>query len=278
MDKTNTPTMKDKILNYLKDSAKRPLSAEELAKELHLKGRAVTEYWKTMKELEDTAVIICNRSGLYGLPSQMNLVVGRLSMNSKGYGFIIPDEKPADGNDVFVPGAMLGSAMNGDRVVARLSSSSVRGRNAEGEIIRVIERANSKVVGTFELSDGFAFVRPDDKKIGQDIFIGAGKYGNAADGMKVVAEITRWPEARRNAEGKIVEVLGWADAPGVDILSVMRQYDLVQEFPAEAQAEARQIPQEVLPEEYSEPGRIDRRYLTTITIDGDDSKDFDDAV
>ena len=278
MDKTNTPTMKDKILNYLKDSAKRPLSAEELAKELHLKGRAVTEYWKTMKELEDTAVIICNRSGLYGLPGQMNLVVGRLSMNSKGYGFIIADEKPADGNDVFVPGAMLGSAMNGDRVVARLSSSSVRGRNAEGEIIRVIERANSKVVGTFELSDGFAFVRPDDKKIGQDIFIGAGKYGNAADGMKVVAEITRWPEARRNAEGKIVEVLGWADAPGVDILSVMRQYDLVQEFPAEAQAEARQIPQEVLPEEYSEPGRIDRRYLTTITIDGDDSKDFDDAV
>ncbi|MDO4203821.1 MAG: ribonuclease R [Selenomonadaceae bacterium] len=278
MDKKKTPTMQERILSYLKESAKRPLSAEDLAKELRLKGRAVTEYWKAMKELEETAAVICNRSGLYGLPGQMNLVVGRLSMNSKGYGFIIPDEKPADGSDIFVPGAMLDSAMNGDRVVARLSASGIKGRSAEGEIIRIIERANSKIVGTFELSDGFAFVRPDDKKIGQDIFVGTGKYGNAADGMKVVVEITRWPDKRRSAEGKVVEVLGWADAPGIDVLSIMRRYDLVQEFPPEAQAEARQIPQSVLPEEYAEPGRIDRRHFSAITIDGDDSKDFDDAV
>lgn len=278
MDKKTAPTMKDRILDFLRNSARRPLPAENLAKELHLKGRGVTEYWKAIKELEETASIIRNRSGLYGLPDKMNLVVGRLSMSSKGFGFIIPDEKPADGSDIFVPGAMLDSAMNGDRVVARLSSSPVPGRKAEGEIIRVIERANSKIVGTFELSEGFAFVRPDDKRIGQDIFIGAGKYGNAADGMKVVAEITRWPDARRSAEGRIVEALGWADAPGIDILSIMRRYDLVQEFPAEAQAEARQIPQNVLPEEYGETGRIDRRDFSAITIDGDDSKDFDDAV
>lgn len=273
-----TPNMKERILDFLRNSAKRPLSAENLAQELHLKGRAVTEYWQALRELEETAAIICNRSGLYGLPDKMNLVVGRLAMTSKGFGFIIPDDKPADGSDVFVPGAMLDSAMNGDRVVARLSASPVPGRNAEGEIIRVIERANSKIVGTFELAEGFAFVRPDDKKIGQDIFVGPGKYGNAADGMKVVAEITRWPDVHRSAEGKIVEVLGWADAPGIDILSIMRRYDLVQEFPAEAQAEARQIPQTVQPEEYEEAGRLDRRDLSAITIDGDDSKDFDDAV
>ncbi len=278
MDKKTAPTMKERILDFLRNSARRPLPAENLAKELHLKGRGVTEFWKAIKKLEETASIIRNRSGLYGLPDKMNLVVGRLSMSSKGFGFIIPDEKPADGSDIFVPGAMLDSAMNGDRVVARLSSSPAPGRKAEGEIIRVIERANSKIVGTFELSEGFAFVRPDDKRIGQDIFIGAGKYGNAADGMKVVAEITRWPDARRSAEGRIVEALGWADAPGVDILSIMRRYDLVQEFPAEAQAEARQIPQNVLPEEYGETGRIDRRDFSVITIDGDDSKDFDDAV
>lgn len=278
MDKKTAPTMKERILDFLRNSARRPLPAENLAKELHLKGRGVTEFWKAIKELEETASIIRNRSGLYGLPDKMNLVVGRLSMSSKGFGFIIPDEKPADGSDIFVPGAMLDSAMNGDRVVARLSSSPAPGRKAEGEIIRVIERANSKIVGTFELSEGFAFVRPDDKRIGQDIFIGAGKYGNAADGMKVVAEITRWPDARRSAEGRIVEALGWADAPGVDILSIMRRYELVQEFPAEAQAEARQIPQNVLPEEYGETGRIDRRDFSVITIDGDDSKDFDDAV
>lgn len=278
MDKATAPAMKDRILDFLRNSAGRPLSAEDLAKALHLKGRGVTEYWKAMQELEEEASIICNRSGLYGLPDKMNLVVGRLAMNSKGFGFIIPDDKPAEGGDVFVPGAMLGSAMNGDRVVARLSNSPVPGRKAEGEIIRIIQRANSKIVGTFELSEGFAFVRPDDKRIGQDIFIGEGKYGNAADGMKVVAEITRWPDARRSAEGRIVEALGWADAPGVDILSIMRRYDLVQEFPAEAQAEARQIPQNVLPEEYGEGGRIDRRDFSAITIDGDDSKDFDDAV
>lgn len=278
MDKKTAPAMKDRILDFLRNSARRPLSAENLAKELHLKGRGVTEYWKAMKELEEEASIICNRSGLYGLPDKMNLVVGRLAMSSKGFGFIIPDEKPANGSDIFVPGAMLGSAMNGDRVVARLSNSPAPGRKAEGEIIRVIQRANSKIVGAFELSEGFAFVRPDDKRIGQDIFIGAGKYGNAADGMKVVAEITRWPDAHRSAEGRIVEALGWADAPGIDILSIMRRYDLVQEFPAEAQAEARQIPQNVLPEEYGEAGRIDRRNFSAITIDGDDSKDFDDAV
>ena len=96
--------------------------------------------------------------------------------------------------------------------------------------------------------------------------------------MKVVVEITRWPDKHRSAEGKVVEVLGWADAPGIDVLSIMRRYDLVQEFPPEAQAEARQIPQSVLPEEYAEPGRIDRRHFSAITIDGDDSKDFDDAV
>jgi ribonuclease R len=171
---------------------------------------------------------------------------------------------------------MLASAMNGDRVVARVTPSPIPGRAREGEIIRIVERANTKIVGTFASSKSFGFVTPDDQKIGQDIFIPKKAFGGAKTGMKVVAEITKWPEGRHSAEGAVVELLGRAGDPGVDVLSVMRQYDLVQEFPPEVQKEADRVPQKVKPDEYR--GRRDRRELSVVTVDGDDSKDFDDAV
>ncbi len=269
--------MKDTILNYMRDKIRRPLTAEALADGMHVTGAALEPFWTALEELEKTAAIIRNRSGLYGLPERMNLVVGKLSMSGKGYGFIIPDLRSKETDtDVFVPGAMLASAMNGDRVVARVTPSAIPGRSREGEIIRIIERANTKIVGTFSSSKSFGFVTPDDPKIGQDIFIPKKSFGGAKTGMKVVAEITKWPEGRHSAEGAVVELLGRAGDPGVDILSVMRQYDLVQEFPPEVQAEADRVPQQVKPDEYR--GRRDRREFSVVTVDGDDSKDFDDAV
>ncbi|MBO4853231.1 MAG: ribonuclease R [Schwartzia sp.] len=269
--------MKDKILNYMRDTVRRPITAEALAEELGVVGAALEPFFEALSELEQTAAVIRNRSGLYGLPERMNLVVGKLSMSGKGYGFIIPDvrQKETD-TDVFVPGAMLATAMNNDRVVARVTPSTIPGRAREGEIIRIVERANTKIVGTFASSKSFGFVTPDDQKIGQDIFIPKKSFGGAKTGMKVVAEIMKWPEGRHSAEGAVVELLGRAGDPGVDVLSVMRQYDLVQEFPADVQAEADRVPQKVKPDEYR--GRRDRREFHVVTVDGDDSKDFDDAV
>lgn len=269
--------MKEKIISYMRDEVRRPITAESLAEELAIRGAALEPFFEALSELEQTAAVIRNRSGLYGLPERMNLVVGKLSMTGKGYGFIIPDFRQEETDtDVFVPGAMLASAMNGDRVVARVTPSTVPGRAREGEIIRIVERANTKIVGTFASSKSFGFVTPDDQKIGQDIFIPKKSFGGAKTGMKVVAEITKWPEGRHSAEGAVVELLGRAGDPGVDVLSVMRQYDLVQEFPHDVQAEADRVPQKVKPDEYR--GRRDRRELSVVTVDGDDSKDFDDAV
>jgi ribonuclease R len=269
--------LKEKIMEYMKEDAYRPLSAEDLAEGMQLSEDDLTAFWPALAELEETAAVIKNRSDLYGLPERMNLVVGRLSMSGKGYGFIIPDvrEKETD-TDVFVPGAMLASAMHNDRVVARVTPSSIPGRSREGEIIRIVTRANTKIVGTFESSRTFGFVTPDDQKIGQDVFIPKKAFNGARAGMKVVAEITKWPDGRRNSEGQITELLGKAGDPGVDVLAVMRQYDLQETFPPEVQAAADQIQQSV--GEADRAGRRDRRNFQVVTVDGDDSKDFDDGV
>lgn len=207
----------------------------------------------------------------------MHLVVGRLSMTAKGFGFIIPDVRDSEEEtDVFVPGADLNTAMHGDRVVARVTPAQEEGRSREGEIIRILERANEKIVGTFESSKTFGFVTPDNTKLSQDIFVPKKAFRGAKTGSKVVVEITKWPDRRRNAEGKVIEVLGKVGDPGVDVLSVMRQYDLSETFPEDVQEAADNVEQEPSPEEYR--GRRDRRDLPIVTVDGEDSKDLDDGV
>ena len=269
--------LQERILEYMRKEAYKPLTEEELAERLQLTNDELVEFWPALEELEKRAAIYQNHSGLYGLPERMNLVVGRLSMTAKGYGFIIPDnKKETQEEDVFVPGAMLASAMHGDRVVARVTPSEIAGRSREGEIVRVAERANTRIVGTFESSKSFGFVTPDNQKLNQDVFIPKKCFGGAKIGMKVVAEITKWPDGRRSAEGRVVEVLGKAGDPGVDVLSVMRQYDLSEEFPEDVQQAADQTEAEVHPSEYR--GRRDRRDFHIVTIDGDDAKDLDDGV
>lgn len=268
--------LEERIIDFLK-TAQRPLLAEDIADEMGLKGAELKAFFVLLAKMEETAVVIRNRSGLYGLPARMNLVVGTLSMSAKGFGFIVPDSRESDEEtDVFIPGQMLGTAMHGDKVVARVAPAAVSGRAREGEIIRIVTRANTRIVGTFEKSAAFGFVTPDNQKLNQDIFIAKKDFNGAKIGTKVVVEITKWPERHRSPEGRIVEVLGKVGEPGVDVLSVMREYNLMAEFPVAVQQSADKTPQTVLPAEYK--GRLDRRDFTAVTIDGDDSKDFDDAV
>ena len=269
--------LQERIVNYMRTAAYKPLTADDLATAMNLAQEELALFWTALEELEKTAAVIKTRHERFGVPERMNLVVGRLSMSAKGFGFIIPEvrEKETD-SDIFVPGVSLGGAMNGDRVVARISPSEIAGRSREGEIIRIVERANEQIVGTFEESRHFGFVTPDDKKIGQDIFIPKGAVHGAKAGMKVVVRITKWPAGRRNAEGEVEEILGRAGEPGVDVLSVMSQYGLSEEFPADVAAEAAAIEDAVSPEEFS--GRRDRRGFHIVTIDGEDAKDLDDGV
>ncbi len=269
--------LKDRILTFMKEDAFRPMLAEDIAEAMHLTEEEQVAFPPALEALEQEARVIKNRSDLYGIPSRMHLVVGKLTMTAKGFGFIIPDVKETEEDtDVFVPGVALGTAMHGDRVVARVKPPEEEGRSREGEIIRVIERANERIVGTFESNKTFAFVTPDNTKLNNDIFVPKKHFGGARSGSKVVVEITKWPSGRHNAEGKVVEVLGKEGDPGVDVLSVMRQYDLSQEFPEDVQYAADHIEQNPSPDEYE--GRRDRRDLTVVTVDGDDSKDFDDGV
>lgn len=269
--------LKEQILIYMRHEAYKPLTAEDLIENLALTGRDVALFWQEMKALEENADIIRTRHDKFGVPERMNLVVGVLSMTSKGFGFVIPENKaePED-TDVFIPVSFMFSAMNGDRVVARLNRPGINGRAREGEIIRIVRRANHRIVGTFESSKTFGFVVPDDTKIGQDIFIAKQDFNGASIGMKVVVEITKWPERRRSAEGKIIEVLGRVGDPGVDILSVIKKHDLPMEFPLEVQEAAAGVPDTIDGREIE--GRRDLRDLPIVTIDGDDAKDLDDGV
>jgi len=147
---------------------------------------------------------------------------------------------------------------------------------SEGEIIRILKRANEKVVGTFENCKKYGFVVPDDQRIYQDIFVSREDFGGAKNGYKVVVEITQWPEGRRNPEGRVIEILGHKNDVGTDILSIIRGHNLPEEFPQEVEAQANKIPDEI--SEDIIKNRRDLRDRVIVTIDGEDAKDLDDAI
>ena len=270
--------VEEKILDFMRHEAYRPLSAEDLAEALEIKGDDLVQFWVLLDKMETDAKIIRTRYDKFGVPERMNLVVGKMSMTSKGFGFVIPDVRASEADtDVFVPISAMNSAMNNDRVVVRLHGTAAGiGKGREGEIIRIVTRANRKIVGTFESSKSFGFVVADDPKIGQDIFIPKQYFNGAKIGAKVVVEITKWPENRRSAEGKVIEVIGYIGDPGIDILTVIKKHDLPLEFPAKVVQEAENTPEVIAESEIVD--RRDLRKYQIVTIDGDDAKDLDDGV
>lgn len=265
---------KDKIMEYMRESAYSPMLSEELMSAFNIAKGERTEFLEIINEMENEGSIFKTKRNRYGIPEKMNLAIGKLQGNPKGFGFVIQDEE--DTPDVYISTENMNGAMNGDRVVAKILKAKDEGRRAEGQIIKILSRGVNTLVGTFEKSTHFGFVVPDDKRIYQDVFIPQPDINDAKTGQKVVIEITKWPEARRNPEGKIIEILGYKNEPGVDILSVIRKYGLPEEFPDDVQAAAENIPDEIAPREYER--RRNLRDLKMVTIDGEDAKDLDDAV
>ncbi len=264
--------MKKEILEFMKREAYRPLSADELGRALQFHDRA--DFMKVLQEMESEGKVICTRKMKYGLPEKMNLVVGKLQGHPNGFGFLIQDipEVP----DVFIGADNLNGALHNDRVVARLTGRGWNGSKQEGEIIRILHRANSSLVGTFERAKKYGFVTPDEKRINLDVFVPKGKDKGAVTGDKVVVEITRWQERRRNPEGKVVNIIGHKSDPGTDIKSIVWKFGLPQEFPKTVINEVNKAPMQVTAEQ--ERGRRNLRDLLMVTIDGEDAKDLDDAV
>ncbi len=270
----NLTDMKIKIMEFMQKQTYAPLNAESLIVQIPIPGETLKEFWKGLQELESNGNIVKTHINTYGLPEKMGLVVGRFQLTSKGFGFVIPDNK-GEKPDVFVPPNALNGAMNNDRIMARVSAGR-GGLKPEGEIIRIITHANARIVGTFSPSGEFGFVVPDDKRIGQDIYIASKNFNGVKENQKVVAEIITWPEGRRSAEGKIVEILGTVGDVGLEIISIIKQNDLPLEFPEKVLAAAAKIPKEIKQAELK--GRRDKRNFSLVTIDGEDAKDLDDAV
>ena len=200
----------------------------------------------------------------------MDLLQGKFIGHERGFGFVkISDDEP----DIFIAKKNKKDAMSGDIVEVKIIDEN-SGNSKEGAIVQVVERNTKQVVGTFEKSRNFGFVVPDDNSLGTDIFISKTNFGKAKNHQKVVVKITKYPRKGMKAEGKIIEVLGYEDETGVDMLSIIKEYNLENEFPKNVLEEAKRVSKkEIVPN-----GRVDLRDKEIFTIDGEDAKDLDDAV
>ena len=266
--------IKDKILEFMTEVAYKPMHRSELAQKFDIDKEQNKEFFKILTNMEREGSIIRTRNNLYGIPEKMDLVVGTIQGNRRGYGFLIPEDKEVE--DVFISSDALNGALHGDKVIVKVTMEGPNSKNQEGEVIRILERANKTLVGTYESSKNFAFVIPTDTRISKDVFVSRSDSNGAKDGHVVEVEITKWSEKRRNPEGRVINILGHKDEAGTDIRAIIKQHGLPEEFPEEVIEQADNISEEIKPKELE--GRLDLRNTTTFTIDGADAKDYDDAI
>lgn len=266
---------KEKIVAFMKEEAYKPLTVNELMRAFEVENNMKKEMLKTLNELESEGSIIFTRSQRYGIPEKMNLVTGILDGNQKGFAFLRPDDKNM--KDIFISPVDMNGAMHGDRVIVRPMKVTEEVKSPEGKVIRIIQRANEYVIGTFQKSRHFGFVVPDDKRISSDIFIPREEFNGADTNDKVNVKITEWPDKRKNPEGTIVEIIGDIEDTKTHIEAVLLDRKVRQVFPEDVIKEAIRVSSEGIREqEYKR--RTDLRDLPIITIDGADAKDLDDAV
>src|SRR5437660_11024366 len=277
----NGRKIREQVLALLSRKDYRPLNKIDIARKLGLTASERVALRKILRELERAGEIARIRKNRFVLPAEADLVAGKLSIHQAGYGFLIP-ETPGE-PDIFIAAENIGTAMHGDRVVARISRDEPYGRikgRREGRVIRILERAHDTVGGNLQRSRNFYYIVPDDPRFVHDIYVRPERdqrLERSADvGDKVVVRLDPWESRHVNPEGEIIEVLGPATAPGVDMLSIIRKYDLPTEFPRAVVDEANRIPETVNARMLE--GREDLRETFIVTIDPDDARDFHDAI
>lgn len=269
MNKPSLPEAEE-IRTVLSRSKRGPLKAKELAGELDVPRSLYREFKERLKELEGTGELYRVRTNRYAVPESINLTIGSLQVISSGDGFVRPE---GPGEDVYIPASLQESAMDGDRVVARIEGRP-RGRGPRGRILKVLSRARPTVVGTFKENRNFSFVSPLDRRVSRDILIPGEMAGEARDGEVVVVRIQQFGSAKQNSVGKVERVLGPMEAPGVDVLAILHGHGLPEEFPQEVEDAAAEATGFM-----DEPGpRTDCRSLNVFTIDPEEARDHDDAL
>ena len=266
--------IKDTLLEFMREEAYRPMDIQELVSVFDINPDEYRAFKKTLKTMEKEGLIFRTKKDKFALPERLGLITGKLQAHAKGFGFLIPEVEGE--KDVFIPSSFINGAMNGDRILVQITREDKNGKKREGEVIQILERANTKIIGVYEDSKNFGFVIAEDTRISQDIFISKKDRNGAKDGDVVVVEITKWPEKRRSPEGVVKEVLGQKGDKGLDILTIIKKYGLPEEFPPKVQAFASGIDEEIPLKEYKR--RKDLRDVRMVTIDGEDAKDLDDAV
>lgn len=260
------------ILSILKQNNV-PLTRKNIAKLIGINGEEQQEALRRrLRAMERDGQLLRNRKGAYGVISKMNLISGRVMGHPEGYGFLIPDE---GGEDLFLGEREMRIVLHGDRALARVTGVDRRGRK-EGAIVEVTERANHHIIGRLIRDAGIFFLVPNNRRISQDILIPPEDLIGAKDNQIVEVEITEQPNKHRSPLGKVVEILGDHLAPGMEIDIALRDFELPHVFPDEAVEQAENfgvhIPQDAI------EGRLDLRDMPLVTIDGEDARDFDDAV
>ena len=262
---------KKMIYEYMTSKEYKPVKIKEMAGILQVPRREKADFHEVIDSLiHDGKIMIDNRGLLKASSDQLK--VGVFSGTAKGFGFVmIEGEK----EDIFIPENATKGAMNGDKVQVEITELKT-GKRREGRIVSILERGNEVVVGTYTKSKNFGFVIADNQKLGSDIFIPKEQSKGAVTGHKVVVRITQYGEKGKNPEGKVIEILGHINDPGVDIMSIIRGFGLPEEFPDEVMKQVERVPEAVEAEDIA--GRTDLRHLDTVTIDGEDAKDLDDAI
>ncbi|MEO4045575.1 ribonuclease R [Pseudomonas sp. CAU 1711] len=260
------------ILQHLSERGS-PAAREELVEEFGLTTDEQLEALRRrLRAMERDGQLIYTRRGTYAPVDKLDLIRGRISGHRDGFGFMVPDD---GSDDLFLSPAQMRLVFDGDRVLARVAGFDRRGRR-EGAIVEVIERAHETIVGRYFEEAGIGFVEADNPKIQQEVLVTPGRTAGAKIGQFVEIKITHWPTARYQPQGDIVEVIGNYMAPGMEIDVALRSYDIPHVWPEAVIKEARKLKPEV--EEKDKEHRVDLRHLPFVTIDGEDARDFDDAV
>ena len=272
MDEMLYSIRRQMLMDLFSDENYKPLKLKELCMMLNVPRNEKTDLKIMLDRMISEELVTMTDHGRYK-KLDPNELTGTFSGTARGFGFVTLSGQD---KDVFIPEDQTLGALHGDTVRIQITEDAVGGRRAEGQVVKIVVRANDTLIGTYEKNKNYGFVIPDNPKISKDIFIQQGKSKGAVTGHKVIVKILDYGSKNKNPEGQITEIIGHIDDPETDVLSVIKAYNIPLEFPEAVDHQLASIPEAVRPSDFC--GRLDLRQLQTVTIDGEDAKDLDDAI